>query len=161
MGTDPDFEHSIPNAWMAASPGHPFFLVLAEMVMKRFRQMQNKEDIGTTPESITGPIVLRMAIQEYQKNDPVPEHTGEIEFRGKQSHGHEVILLPSHVVYPYSWGPGGESVRDICWVLSDGYDADKCKNQLEVGANGSIAITYWSHTHSPDGHNEENMKHIE
>jgi mannosyltransferase OCH1-like enzyme len=27
IGTDKTFQHSIPNAWMAASPGHPFFLM--------------------------------------------------------------------------------------------------------------------------------------
>ena len=34
MGTDEDFEHGLPNAWMASVPGHPFWLFCLQLVTK-------------------------------------------------------------------------------------------------------------------------------
>lgn len=168
MGTDPSFEHSIPNAWMAASPGHPFFLVIMNEVKQRYKMIENKwRWTRVKPaETITGPVALRAAITEYQADkeamkDAVREHATSVEFKGERSKDDEVVLLPSHVIYPYSWGSDGEHVRNVCWVVSNSFNAKVCKKRLAVEKDGSIAITYWSHTHSPSGHNEGNMKHIE
>ena len=34
MGTDEDFAHHVPNAWMASIPGHPFWLFCLQQVTK-------------------------------------------------------------------------------------------------------------------------------
>lgn len=167
MGDNPDFEHSIPNAWMAATPGHPLFLVHLEAID---RQVRGGKTAGLLPESLTGPVALREAIVNYEigrvrhglsidpKVDAVKKNSP---FADADYGDHRVILLPSEIIYPYSWGPEGEPVRDKCWVLKDGFDPDACKTRLKVGEKKSISITYWSHTHSPDGANAENMKHID
>lgn len=167
MGDNPDFEHSIPNAWMAATPGHPLYLVHTEAIDRKVRE---GKAAGLLPESLTGPVALREAIVNYEigrvrhglavdeKVETVRKHSP---FADAEHRDHRVVLLPSEVVYPYSWGADGESTRDVCWVLKDGFDPDKCKKRLEVERKKSVSITYWSHTHSPDGANAENMKHIE
>lgn len=56
MGEEEEWEHSIPNAFMAStSPGHPFWTRPLEFV-KRFR---NDTEVNSTPEALTGPVALR------------------------------------------------------------------------------------------------------
>jgi hypothetical protein len=170
MGDNPGFEHSIPNAWMASVPGHPFFL---QPVLKVQEYMQNTGLSNSLnfllPESLTGPIALREAIMEYEVNrvkygNKLDDWTANLvqtgPFASQLDIPHEVILLPRHVIYPYSWGADGEDVRDVCWVLRDDFNQEECKRRLQVEIKGSISITYWSHTHSPTGENTENIKFV-
>lgn len=54
MGND-DFEHSIPNAFMASSaPYHPFWMEPLEYV----RAHRSDEAYNTQPEGLTGPVAL-------------------------------------------------------------------------------------------------------
>lgn len=166
MGDNPDFKHSIPNAWMAATPGHPFFLVHMEAVDRRVRE---GSVAGITPELITGPVSLREAIFSYEdvkqrngmsidsKLDTVKKGSP---FASAKATDHEVVLFPSEIIYPYSWGPDGKPVRSVCWVLKNSFDPDKCKEKLEVEKKGSISITYWSHTHTKTGQNTKNIQHV-
>ena len=166
MGDNPDFKHSIPNAWMAATPGHPFFLVHMEAVDRRVRE---GNVAGVLPELITGPVSLREAIASYEAGkakdglslDPKVNSMKHSPFADAISADHQVVLLPSEIIYPYSWGPDGKSVRNECWVLKNSFDPEKCKEKLEVQKKGSISITYWSHTHSVDGKNTDNIKYID
>ncbi|KAG6167297.1 hypothetical protein E4U24_008285 [Claviceps purpurea] len=168
MGTNPDFEHSIPNAWMAATPGHPFFLLAIQHVMSIYNETKSQNKIGT-PESVTGPIALRDSIIKYEEDkirqgpalgDSIKYLTSVGPFAQDQAENHEVLLLPSHLIYPYSWAYGGEDVRGDCWVLHDTYNAETCKEKLGTEQAGSICITYWSHTHAGAGHSKENMEYI-
>ena len=173
MGDNPGFEHSIPNAWMASNPGHPFFL---QPVLNVHKYMQNTSFADghgfVSAEGLTGPIALRQAIMEYEVNrvkhgNRLDDWTANLvqtgPFAGQRDIPHEVILLPSEIIYPYSWGGVGqnvEEVRDICWVLRAGFNPEECKRRLQVEAKGSISITYWSHTHNPTEENKENIKFI-
>ena len=153
MGNDTNFEHSIPNAWMAAAPGHPFFLVMMQEMTERLQNMleEKKTEI---PERITGPIALRYAISMYKKDKAVRSGlvkdavaaAGE-EVQVQPSQRHKVLLLPSRLIYPYSWSVEGENVRGVCWVTQNSFHAGTCKKRLRVDDSGSIAITYWSHMH--------------
>ncbi len=165
MDSDANFEHSIPNAWMASSPGHPFFLVLPAHVDRRVRESTSDDD----PEHLTGPVALRDAIARYEKEKVRDGDELGVEIRGIRERyplepsrhaDHQVVLLPGDVIYPYSWWRDGEPYRDICWVLKDAFNASLCKEKLEVERKESACITYWSHSHSPQGTNEENIKHI-
>lgn len=169
MGNDPDFEHSIPNAWMASTPGHRFFLAALQDFMDLYNQTTREGREFPLPESMTGPVVLRDALARYESNkvlhgpgisDAVAGLARGGPFPHTPAEEARVLLLPSHALYAYSWAGGGEDVRDMCWVLNDGFDAGRCKDALDTRGRGSISITYWSHTHSPTGHEEENMKHI-
>ncbi|KAK3168080.1 hypothetical protein OEA41_004526 [Lepraria neglecta] len=62
MGTDEDFPHSIPNAWMASTPSHPFWLLPLESI---------KDNIysGKEPEYLTGPTALYERVKQYGEYD--------------------------------------------------------------------------------------------
>ncbi|KKF95425.1 Inositol phosphoceramide mannosyltransferase 3 [Ceratocystis fimbriata CBS 114723] len=168
MGTDKQFEHSIPNAWMASTPGHPFFLIPLESVLKRFSREKQWADL---PEDVTGPVALRQAILKYRKHyawqkspEALEKHMERHIFAGpykkRPDLKHTVQLLHHNVIYPFSWGPDNYDMSETCWVLQDTYNAENCKKALEVEAKGSVTITYWSHTHSPTGHSDENLEFI-
>ncbi|KAG5926286.1 hypothetical protein E4U53_003114, partial [Claviceps sorghi] len=155
MGTRPEFEQSIPNAWMASSPGHPFFLEAIEHVVELYNKSL-AEGQWRPAEDTTGPLVLRKSVIRYEekkiRNGPglgeeAQKHTAAGPFSHDQNENHRLILLPSHFIYPYSWSHGGEEFRDACWVVNKAFNADQCKAKLGTEKAGSICITYWSHTH--------------
>ncbi|KAL5611873.1 hypothetical protein BROUX41_000555 [Berkeleyomyces rouxiae] len=168
MGTDKQFEHSIPNAWMASTPGHPFFLLPMESVLARFG---HKKQWLALPETVTGPVALRQAILKYRRlynwrllpktlEKDLAHRIATGPFEKRSDLKHSVNLLHHNIIYPYSWGPDNYDVSEICWVLQDTYSPEKCKEALDTKGKGSVVITYWSHTHSPVGHSEENMDYI-
>ena len=61
MSKDESFEHSVPNAFMLSKPGHPVWLRAIRIVMSRLGHESN------WAEYITGPLVLKDAIEEYSK----------------------------------------------------------------------------------------------
>lgn len=168
MGTDRSFAHSIPNAWMAATPGHPFFLLPLESMLARYNRLWKWK---AAPETVTGPVALRQAILKYRTKyswrlDPkalekdLETRITPGPFEPRTNLKHSVILLHQDIIYPYSWSIDGRDYRQDCWVLEKTYDAAKCKAALDTKGKGSVAITYWSHTHSPTGHSQENMEYI-
>ena len=71
MSTDIYFEHNIPNAWMASSPGHPFWLFLVRIIQERYLAILMKEAQGDTStdvgvESLTGPVILKEAYDTWR-----------------------------------------------------------------------------------------------
>ena len=57
MQTNTYASHAIPNAFMASSPGHPFWL---DGPVARARKSFEEGKLATTdPEHLTGPVVLR------------------------------------------------------------------------------------------------------
>jgi hypothetical protein len=167
MGTDRAFEHSIPNAWMAASPGHPFFLMplasaRAEIAKSRSFLHRLWYDYPSA-EQMTGPIALRKLVNRYEAHGLDREAIGlaanspfaEEFVNAKQA----IVLLPNHWVYPFNWNEG-DALRAICSVEQESFDSQRCKEVLEVGSRGSMSITYWSHTHRGKGIDEKNIEII-
>jgi hypothetical protein len=148
MGSDETFEHSIPNAWMAASPRHPFFLLPMEIARAQIHEKKTfLHRLGVIPsaEHITGPIALRQALFRYKAS--------------LVDLWNEVVLLPSHMIYPYNWkNPGDLGI--ICSAMVATLDEKACKEKLRVKENGSLSITYWSNTHKGTGHNEKTIAQI-
>ncbi|KAG8830026.1 Chitin synthase, class 2 [Serendipita sp. 399] len=65
MGDD-NFEHSIPNAFMATTkPGHPFWFKPLEYVSKH----QNEHAYNEAPEKLTGPVALRDCVKQWQASE--------------------------------------------------------------------------------------------
>ncbi|KAK9366121.1 nucleotide-diphospho-sugar transferase [Lipomyces kononenkoae] len=165
MGTDDSFDHSIPNAWMASTPGHPFFLLSLEMVVSRL-----KGDVPgrMTAEQLTGPVALRryvnLYLKKYKESNDLTQKMNEkpvVDVFGPQENiKHTVEVLPWWNVFPYSWDRDGNAFRSICSVNSKDYDREKCKRNIAADRWGSYFITYWSHSWSKTGHNENNMKNI-
>lgn len=148
MGSNESFAHHIPNAWMAASPNHPFFLHplrFAQAEVKKSRSLLHRLWYDyPSPEQWTGPIALQENIVRYAAScnatsDPV-------------------FLLPGHMVYPFDWSI--EENRESCSAESDSFNSTRCKENLHVHDKGSMSITYWSHTHRGKGIDEDNIARI-
>ena len=163
MGTDTQSSNSIPNAWMASTPGHPFFLLILESVMK------NLADGNTASvEGVTGPGKLYDLIKEYTA--PASPYIGEgidkhvaknptaKQFNPRKGLKHSVEVLPFQYIYPYSWERDGEAFRQICWATQSTFEAKRCKELLATDRWPSYAITYWSHTWTSGGHDEGNVQ---
>jgi hypothetical protein len=165
MGADESFENSIPNAWMASSPGHPFFLMPPLSV--RTRVAKTKSFIywlfhKTLPEEWTGPAALYRAILDFNTNGLSNEAAALAAVGPFASQAEkikpEIVLLPSHWIYPYNWKE--KELRSICSVEAETFDAKACQEWLEVDKKGSISITYWSHTHDNKKGNAKNIDHV-
>src|SRR5271156_6482972 len=117
MGSKPRFVHSVPNAWMASPPGHPFFLLLL-----RTAQRQMREHGQGTPEELTGPVALHKTIGVYQNKasqDYLTEQDASLRLRAglfgtRDALQHELHILPKEMIYPYSWDKDGERHRKVC-----------------------------------------------
>ncbi|KAK9371933.1 nucleotide-diphospho-sugar transferase [Lipomyces chichibuensis] len=166
MGTDDNFAHSIPNAWMASTPGHPFFLLSLEGVIEK---LQEGDPEKVKAEALTGPIALRRRINLYHEKYA---HSDELDqklstspmanvFKPHDRMKHAVEVLPFSNVYPYSWSRDGDAFRSVCSVNSPEYDRERCKLVIAADHWGSYFITYWSHSWSANGHNSNNLKNIQ
>ncbi|KKZ63167.1 hypothetical protein EMCG_02463 [[Emmonsia] crescens] len=165
MGTNENFDSSIPNAWMASSPGHPFFLMPPLSVLPRIAK--SKSFIywlfqHVSAEKWTGPVALYNAILDFNTNGLSKEaaalaavgHFASLAKKTKQ----EIVLLPSHWIYPYDWTV--KELRPLCSAAAETFDAKACQERLEVDKKGGISITYWSHTHDNKNDNAKNIDRI-
>lgn len=153
MGDNASFEHSIPNAWIASAPGHPLFHFMLHRTKKA---VMSGKKLDSRPEAVTGPIALRLGIWEFNStrdlaNEMLPDD---------QKYDADVVVLPSSLLYPYSWWKEGDAVRDLCSAVKNRFNAKLCKEKLEVEKLGSWAITYWSHSWTNGGHDKGNLKKI-
>ena len=171
MGTDDSFTHSIPNAWMGSTPGHPFWLLPLEFTSN------NINNGGISPESLTGPQALYQMVERY-KNDfdqgqgsKMDEYYDKSPWRrlykaaAKENAGlppQSLVILPFWQIYPYSWHRDGEMFRHVCWVLEAEFNAARCKLLLASDRWGSYSITYWSHSWGwdGDGHSKDHIQHL-
>ena len=163
MGYDETFEHSIPNAWMASTPFHPFFMLPLEGIVRRIDQPEAQESV----EWLTGPIALRDRLidyhDEYDDGRKLVEYLGENSMNKTYFDGynllHSVTVFPPEIIFPFSWMMSAqESGRTHC-VGGGGLILEReiCKDELRVRENGGYCITYWSHTWNAIGHSEEGM----
>ena len=164
MGTDDDFVHSIPNAWMASTPGHPFWILPLESVEQHIGN-------GAMPEYLTGPPALYDRVKDYRdaydhgRGDKMDDHYGKSGWRHLYRASRDqqklppqsMVVLPFWEVYPYSWDRDGVAFTDLCSVTQESFSAVMCKEVLGLDHWGSHSITYWSHSWSADGHWSEHM----
>ena len=150
MGRDPTFIHSIPNAWMASTPFHPFFLLPLEAISEEM-------DVSESVEKLTGPVALHDQISRYQ----VQYHSGtelvsylrhtqmnhvyfdQYELR------HSIHILPPDIIYPFPWDEPDwlpASTVHHCYANHPDFDRSICKEELEVWEKGAHCITFWAHS---------------
>ncbi|KAK7893957.1 hypothetical protein LTR67_006658 [Exophiala xenobiotica] len=168
MGLDNGESNSIPNAWMASTPGHPFFLLVLEHVMK---SMKEESPGDKSPEEVTGPAVLYDRINEYLGEEGIYEgerldkyvskNPTAKQFTPRKGLGHSIEVLPFQYIFPYSWQRDGEAFRDVCWATKETFSAERCKQLLATDHWPSYAITYWSHTWAGEGHDQGNVDHLD
>ena len=168
MGTDDSSTHSIPNAWMGSTPGHPFWLLPLESATANVNS-------GASPEALTGPEALYNMVNLYNDDFDQGQGSKMDEYYEKspwrrlfkavaKENGtlppQSLVILPFWEIYPYSWQRDGEMFRHVCWVLEEEFNAARCKLLLGLDHWGSHSITYWSHSWGGDGHDDSNMQHI-
>jgi FkbM family methyltransferase len=141
MGRDPDHPHSIPNAVMASKPRQEFWLLVMWLLMDFAKR-------GGEPEYLTGPIVLKAAVDLYLARDPrwvksaindiaksLPDRLQPTPERSR------VVLLPSNEWFAVDWtDPIHQTLRRD--VLSGNLLADEEKRKLFPN---SWMVTYWTH----------------
>lgn len=80
MGDDDSFEHSLPNAWMASKPGHPFWLWCAKRMMDSSESWWAQD-----AEHTTGPAMIYYAYQDYIKHSK------------DKSNGNDIYIAPKGI----------------------------------------------------------------
>ena len=158
MGTNESFGSSIPNAWMASTPFHPFFL----MPLESITQQINDSVKSRWAEGLTGPCALREQVLRYQSSETdIVEYlkttTMNYTYFGSYNLRHRLTLLPPEVIYPFAWTMPWSDPRHKYCHIRGAFDKERCKDELRVRENGGYSITYWSHTWTIDGHNEANL----
>jgi inositol phosphorylceramide mannosyltransferase catalytic subunit len=165
MGANPDDWHSIPNAWMASTPAHPFFLKPMQAVHDRIDHPQFQNWV----EGLSGPVCLRLEIVWYMDHHEkgktlIPYlRTTQMNHTYFDTYNlrHSLTVLPSEIIYPYAWTvPLNSRERDICSLQRQTFDAERCKDELMVREHGAYAITYWSHSWSQEGPYEHSLEVI-
>lgn len=176
MGLDPLSEHGIPNAWMASPPGHPFWLLVLEHIQNIITGESGKDGGGSgaddDPEYVTGPVSLWDVVQDYEEkyhpqgiasrgpslDDKVKasgwrslhDFSASSDGTSSTSEGkvaeERLLMLPFWTVYPFSWQRDGKGFEEICSVEKEGFDAERCKRELDVERWGSWSLTYWGHS---------------
>jgi len=165
MGLEDSNSASLPNAWFASSPGHPFWLLPLEYA---------KDNAGTieNPEALTGPGALFRIVGEY--NDKysngwdLEHHYAQSGWRDtfprsvRKPASQTLTILPFWEIYPYSWERDGAAYREYCWTRMEKFDETMCKLLLGTDHWGSHTITYWSHSWGDDGggHDEKGFKSV-
>ena len=165
MGTDNTKKYSIPNAWMASTPSHPFWLLPLDLVASGLKPY------GEWPEAVTGPDALFYLVNDYMRdysNNAVAEaelddylrssEMSELYLRSLNKRGfragagapkHQLKLLNHQAIFPYWWGE--KELGIVCKAGVEEFDPETCKDVLDVQALGSWSITYWSHSWSEEG----------
>lgn len=93
MGTNNSFSHSVPNAFMASVPGHPFWKFCTATSLTRWMvQLSVHNGLWFGPELITGPVVLKESVEFYQEF-----HRENLPGKGR------LTILPAGTIYPVDW----------------------------------------------------------
>lgn len=126
LSDEHEWAQNIPNAWMASSPGHPFWMFCLMEIAKGSSLLQCEGEACTRDyivERTTGPWMLWRSVRYFQTYaDP--------------KDGSLTILEPK-VVYPINWNA---PYPDVC-KDDEGWNETACYQQFP----DSHAITYWSH----------------
>lgn len=132
--TDEDWDQKVPNAWLASTKGHPFWMFCMQQIIKAAGSCAaTNTDRWDWLEATTGPVMLYHAVETYKK------------VKGMSG----ITLLPPGVIYPIDWrrtvwgpkdGPGDEF--SVCNPPHPNFNEAQCKARFPQ----AYAITYWTHT---------------
>lgn len=156
MHPDRNFHSGLPNAWMASTPAHPFWTLPLEYIPTH--ALDNK-----TPEYLTGPDalfdVLRVYLKDYAHGPRTvldEHHTKSIWAKiygaslwdNLRYTPQSVEVLPPLYVFPFNWAD--VPIRRICWAGQPKFDAETCKDLLDVDRLGAYSISYFCHSWDGD-----------
>ena len=145
MGTNSDWGHSVPNAWMASSGGHPLWLMTLEETRKRF------DEIHGGAEDLTGPVSLKRQMERYfneylddrKKIYVWAKRMGitNMVYTEYDIH-HSCKVIGDDFIYPFNWADKTTDRNKYCNFRSDDFSEAKCKEVV----HGAYAVTFWSHS---------------
>lgn len=145
MGTNPHFEHSIPNAIMISKPRQEFWLLVISL-------MTNPLLEHNRPEYMTGPIILKIAHDLYTgeyREDTVQNRLAHI--RSKLTDKQEaspdrcsIGIMPGSVLYPIDWN---DKIHDN-FVRKPMAENKQILSEEEAKAlfPNSVMVTYWMYS---------------
>lgn len=156
MHPDKNFHSGLPNAWMASTPAHPFWTLPLEYVSAHSSDSK-------TPEFLTGPDALFEIVKVYKKQY-ASKSGAELDEHHKQSswskiHDSDPNAMPPSSpqslevlsplwVFPFNWA--NVPLRPACWAGGKKFDAETCKDLLDVERKGSYSISYFGHSWDGD-----------
>lgn len=130
--------HSLPNAFMASVPGHPFWRFAMEKVNQKWNEKLDQVSRNLSravnltdpvfrrtllrtlgPEYITGPGLLRDALLDYVSHDP--------------SRATGIVLLGPELIYGYNWQENHE-LDETCSAQRNGFNRTRCVESVAVGS---------------------------
>lgn len=132
--------HRLPNAWIASTPRHPFWLHVLNYSMVKARLLCYERasiyytDGCDAPEHITGPVAVSASFDEYEEDPPIG-------------------VLEPHMIFPYSWDVKSPEEDKYCNALSGEFSREKCHHIYKD--QKPYTITYWSHTRGDFNHEED------
>jgi hypothetical protein len=148
MGTDPSFEHSIPNAIMASKPGQMFWLLAIAFAAQRlvqFHESSGGRDVR--PELLTGPVLLKDTVEFYTKHKHsevrgfILKQLPELEPELERSKFGQVVILPPSAWYPVNWNNFIHNIFRRKLLQADGAVEGTQARKLFPHA---YVVTYWS-----------------
>lgn len=148
MGTDQYFAHSIPNAMMASPPSEGFWLGYLKNIEAAWDAKKSIANIERKPEQVTGPIVLKQTLSDYQNLEQFKQDVlafarrhgirapdGDISFS-------PLTILAGHIWYPLNWGDVIHQMFRRNVLAGKSVPSDEEASALFPH---SMAVTYWTH----------------
>lgn len=137
MSNDIYFEHNLPNAWMASSPGHPFWLFLVRIIQERYTEILMKEAQGDTSsdvgvERLTGPVIMKEAYDTWKC--VFGEERGNVE-----------VLDPGYV-FISNWNNKEEADYFIKVCNGSTITTEKQQKRCLKAYPNAHVLTFWTHT---------------
>jgi inositol phosphorylceramide mannosyltransferase catalytic subunit len=150
MGSNPGFEHSIPNAVMASEPRQEFWLFVMSLMLDPPASITNQR-----PEYRTGPVLLKLAHDTYTtkyRDDVVQNRIANVRVllnqteQAASTEKTEIILAPATIFFPLDWN---DQVHEtyVLKGLRNGHHMTR-DDALGLFPN-SLTATYWSHSWEP------------
>ena len=145
MGDDDNFIHSIPNAVMASSARHPFWLYVFQLLMSPRSRKIN-------PEDLTGSIMLKFAVDTFQDGSHALEVGSTIESIRQRlprelqpmPEALPIRVLPSQDFFPVNWANPIHERLFRKRIIAAGNLLPKEK--IRSFFPRSILVTYWAHS---------------
>lgn len=140
---DPSFAHSIPNAIMLSRPRQSFWLLVMSMMMAERSQPR--------PEYATGPVLLRKAVELYERRD-APERQANLarvtgllrEDQQCDPTSSRITIMPPSAFYPLNWN---DPIHDR-FVRQPIVSEKRLPSPQEAASlfPKSTMVTYWTHS---------------
>jgi hypothetical protein len=157
MGTNRNFDHCLPNAFMASRKHQGFWLGYLDEIRRRWAARDDL--LHVRPEFVTGPVALKATVRRYQRNRDA--------FRARVSAFLDDVALnldadrirwgrleirPGHVFYPINWNDNlHQKFRKTLMADERILSVDEARELFPF----SLAVTYWAHSWGEESHGEE------